>query len=186
GTRAGAKQSPAQRGLAFDSGVRKALTDCNADKRAREVDATRRHHQPLARECAEALAGQDEHVGVLAAARDRATRGSAQSRHRSALPSTLRIDRQDDAPLPSGPKLRARGQCRPSAAQARRINLSTAVSRRLRLPASAVASNSAPSSSQLPEKPMPTSWPPNTELLPLAGVCSWLRICPFQRPFSEV
>jgi hypothetical protein len=38
----------------------------------------------------------------------------------------------------------------------------------------------------VPEKPMPTSWPPNTGFSPRAGVCSWFRICPFQRPFSEV
>ena len=40
--------------------------------------------------------------------------------------------------------------------QAGRISLSTAVNRRLRLPASAVASSSAPFASQVPEKPMPT------------------------------
>ena len=54
---------------------------------------------------------------------------------------------------------------------ARRISFSTAVSRRLRLPARAVASTSAPSSSQVPANPMPTSWPPNTGFSRTAGVC---------------
>ena len=31
----------------------------------------------------------------------------------------------------------------------------------------------------------PTSWPPKIGSS-LAGVCSWLRICPFQRPFAAV
>jgi len=49
-----------------------------------------------------------------------------------------------------------------------------------------VASQDAPSPSQTPEKPMPTSCPPKIGLSPLAGVCSWLRIWPYQRPHSEV
>ena len=53
-----------------------------------------------------------------------------------------------------------------------RISFSVAASRRLRFPASAMASSSAPASSQVPEKPMPTSWPPNTGFSPFAGVCS--------------
>lgn len=44
-----------------------------------------------------------------------------------------------------------------SPAHAARINFSTAVSRTLRLPTSAIASSSAPSAVQVPEKPMPTS-----------------------------
>ena len=40
------------------------------------------------------------------------------------------------------------------------------------LRARAVASSSAPSLSQVPEKPMPTSWPPKMGFSPMAGVCS--------------
>src|SRR5205085_11821198 len=131
------------------------------------------------------LAGQDDDVSGLAA-----TQAIEQCQRRREI--------RFEARAACGLKARGElgegafhGQCREypqdlHCSYARRISFSTAVRRRLRLPASAVASISAPSSSQLPEKPMPTSWPPKIGFSPTAGVCSWLRIWPFQRPFSEV
>jgi len=58
----------AQRGFGCDIGMRKAFPDRDTDIGAREVDATRRHHPPLARERIKTFAGEDDNIGILASA----------------------------------------------------------------------------------------------------------------------
>jgi hypothetical protein len=66
--RAGTEQSGPQRSFSCDNGMRKASSDRDANKRAGEIDAALRNHPPLARKFVKPLAGQDDDVGMFAAA----------------------------------------------------------------------------------------------------------------------
>ena len=144
----------------------------DADKGSREIHATFRHHAPLACDLVEPLAGQDDDVGSLTGAQplqQRQCRSEIGVDTRAAGRLILAGQAVDGA-LQRQRREHADGVAHDS--YTRCISFSTAVMRRLRLPASAVASSSAPSLSQVPEKPMPTSWPPKMGFSPMAGVCS--------------
>jgi hypothetical protein len=144
----------------------------NADKGPREVHACLSRHRPLVREFVEALLREDNYIGILAAAQPVEQRERGREigvDPRAAFCFITRCKSANRAFERQGREYSNSVHLKP---YARRISFSTAVKRRLRLPASAVASSSAPSSSQVPEKPMPTSWPPKIGFSPTAGVCS--------------